>query len=337
MKLLLALALLAPFSVSAQIGHSGAHNWQVKPSEKGIEFHFGEELVTTYNFGEGVVKPYFYPLIGPTGENITRHYPMKEGVPHEESDHVHHRGLWFGLGKVNGVDFWHEPGSKKEKIVYGIMRHKGMNGVQLKGADQSATIQTRSEWVSSAAPDTILCEDARTIRLAKQEDGSLLIDFDIEILANQGDVEIKDDKEGSLAIRVQPTLRLDPPKKAEGETVNVGTILNSAGQKDKNVWGQRANWVDYSGTDSAGKPIGIAFFYHPTNFRAPSWWHARGYGLFACNPFGESHLSNDKETSKGDYTIKNGESLKIRYRLILHPGTAEAAKLDKAFTAYAAE
>ena len=77
-------------------------------------------------------------------------------------------------------------------------------------------------------------------------------------------------------------------------------------------------FVDYSGTLD-GKPVGIAIFDHPRNPKHPTFWHARDYGLFAANPFGEHDFLRDK-TRDGSETLRPGESLRFRFRVLIHPG-----------------
>ncbi|MHB1560708.1 MAG: DUF6807 family protein, partial [Isosphaeraceae bacterium] len=85
-------------------------------SDGGVRFHpAGSDLevtlegrpFTTYRTSPGP-KPYFSPLVGPTGDSFTRAYPMIPDVPGEDHDHPHHRGCWFTYGEVDGVDFWSE-------------------------------------------------------------------------------------------------------------------------------------------------------------------------------------------------------------------------------------
>ncbi len=330
---LLAAAVIAP-AADAQVTIGSGSNlssggWTVTGTDP-IELRWGGELVTAYQTGEKEPKPYFYPLIGPTGENVTRHWPMKDGVEGEETDHVHHRSLWFGLGKVNGYDFWHEPASKKpEGHRYGKTVHTGLKGISIKGSENAVTFKTTDDWVGF--DDGIkLCQDQRTFRLERREDGSLVLDATIVIEASEGDVEIVDDKEGALAMRVMPTLRL------EGAHAK-GGILNSNGETGKDVWGKRATWVDYDGVDSQGRELGIAIFDHPTSFRHPSWWHARHYGLFAVNPFGQGNFEKGAAKDAGNHTIKHGDSLTLRYRVLIHPGKADADKLNAEFAKFSAE
>lgn len=326
------VAIAGPFSAPAQVSiGSGSKissgGWTVTGTDP-IEIRWAGELVTAYQTGKDEPKPYFYPLIGPTGENVTRHWPMKDGVEGEETDHIHHRSLWFGLGKVNGYDFWHEPASKnKQDKKFGKTVHTGMNGMQISGKDQSITFKTTSDWVGFEDGIKIL-QDKRTFRLQHRDDGSLVIDATFVLEASEGDVNIVDDKEGAFAMRVMPTLRL------EGEHAK-GGILNNNGDEGKAAWGKRAKWVDYDGVDTQGKELGVAIFDHPTSFRHPSWWHARHYGLFAVNPFGQGNFEKEAAEDAGNYTIKHGDSITLKYRVLIHPGKADADKLNAEYEQFA--
>src|SRR5438067_5094501 len=64
---------------------------------------------TSYNYGADQIRPFFFPLLGPTGVAMTRNYPMIGGVAGESADHPHHRSLYVAFGDVNGVDVWSEP------------------------------------------------------------------------------------------------------------------------------------------------------------------------------------------------------------------------------------
>ena len=111
-------------------------------------------------------------------------------------------------------------------------------------------------------------------------------------------------------------------------------MLNSEGKTgEKEIWGKRADWVDYSGT-VAGEALGIAIFDNPGNIKHPTYWHAREYGLFAVNPFGEHDFYNDP-TRDGSVTIQAGESLTLRYRGLIHQGDASEAKIANKYEDYA--
>ena len=84
-----------------------------------------------------------------------------------------------------------------------------------------------------------------------------------------------------------------------------------------------------------GKPVTIAILNHPSSFRYPTHWHVRTYGLFAANPWGLHDFTAGKERS--DYTMKKGDSFKLRYRVIFHKGTDKDGKIADAFASYVKE
>jgi hypothetical protein len=67
----------------------------------------------------------------------------------------------------------------------------------------------------------------------------------------------------------------------------------------------------------------------------PSYWHARGYGLFAVNPLGVKVFSNGK--SELNYTLKKGEKLTFRYRTIIADRGLGKDELDQAQAKFAQE
>jgi len=322
------LLLWTPVIADSQVIGSTGGGWTISGTDP-VEISFGGKMITAYHPGYEAGKPYFYPIIGPTGENMTRHWPMKKGEKDEETNDIHHRGMWYGLGRVNGFDFWHSSGDETVKDnAFGIIRHRGMTGVMIKGP--TITITTKSDWVEASNPEHRICSDRREFTLFYREDGSLVIDLMLMLNADAGDVTISDGEEGAWAIRLPPTLAL----KGKGAT---GHILSSEGLADGETRGKRAAWVDYSGKDPAGNPAGIALLDHPSNFRHPTWWNVREDGLFTANPFGQGSFEEETPDNAGDHLIPNGESLKFRYRAIFHRGDPEAAGIAKAFELFSSK
>jgi len=142
---------------------------------------------------------------------------------------------------------------------------------------------------------------------------------------------MKDNKEGMIAIRVARQLELPSKdevimtdaqgnpttvKKMSNEGVS-GSYRSSEGVKDDAVWSTRAKWMDLNGTIGNEK-IAIVICDHPKNQSYPTYWHARGYGLFAANPLGWSVFTKGKETL--NYEIPAGKSSVFRYRFIINSG-----------------
>jgi sugar phosphate isomerase/epimerase len=291
-------------------------NSGVKITEKQdkLRVDINGKLFTQYCYKD-VPRPYFYPVIGPTGEPVIRHWPMKEGKD-EAKDHVHHRSLWYTHGEINGHDFWGE-GSRSGKIVHDEF-------LKVDSGQDAGVIKSRNKYV--AKDDTVVCTDTRTHRFHNSEEGRLM-DFEITIHASHGKVVMGDTKEGSMAIRLAPTMRL------KGK-VGKGHIVNSEGHRDDETWGKRAAWCDYYGPVD-GEIVGVAIFDHPDNPRHPTWWHVRNYGLFAANPFG-IHNFERKPKGVGDITIPAGESLTFKYRFYFHRGNTERADVAEYYRDYAA-
>jgi hypothetical protein len=83
--------------------------------------------------------------------------------------------------------------------------------------------------------------------------------------------------------------------------------------------------------------IGVALLEHPSNFRHPTWWHARDYGLLSANPFGRHDFEKLKDQpNAGDHVIPAGGELLLCYRLVFHRGDERSAGIAAEFAAYAA-
>jgi hypothetical protein len=154
-----------------------------------------------------------------------------------------------------------------------------------------------------------------------------MIDFEIAIHASNGDVTLGDTKEGSMAIRLAPTMQM------EGKVAQ-GHIVNSEGQRDKDVWGKRAVWCDCCGPVN-GQVVGVAIFDHPQNPKHPTWWHVRAYGLFAANPFGV-HDFEGKPAGTGNIVVPAGQSLTFKYRFYFHKGDEKQGQVAEHYREYAA-
>ena len=221
-------------------------------------------------------KPIIYPLVGPGGQRLTRDFPMKEAGPNEKSDHDHHRSFWLTHGDVNGVDFWLDD-DHCGKIVH-------RSGSATTAEDGSVVIQTENDW---NGPDGArILSDVRRYTF-RSEAGRRIIDCDFLLKASDGDVNFGDTKEGSFGLRVAGTMKADAKLG--------GIVTNAEGAHDKDAWGVKSAWVDYSGPVD-DETVGITIHDHPDSFGYPCRWHVRTYGLFAANPFGVHHFIGGDKT-----------------------------------------
>jgi len=303
---------------------------QVKIAQPGsdrISVEIDGKPFTDFWIGPATNKPYLHPLRTASGIVVTRGYPMLPDVPGEAHDHPHHRGLWFTHGDVNGYDFWanedSQPGAGKGKGKVVLKRVE-----KLTSGKKAGSIEASFEWQIPGG-QTLLRESRKMTFYADPQ--FRIIDFDMT-LSPETTVTFGDTKEGMFAMRLAAALEEEQPKDIAAPK-RTGKMINAQGKSgEKNVWGKRSEWVDYSGQID-GQPVGVAILDYPGNPRTPTYWHARAYGLFACNIFGVHDFENDK-TRDGSLTIQPGQPLRFRYRVLIHPGNSVSAGIRDQYDRY---
>lgn len=320
-KTSLALAVGAVLTCGSLCAQSAASKDGVRLTELAdrVRVEINGQLFTEYVFKD-VPRPFLYPLLGPGDLPMTRNYPMKE-VAGEDKDHKHHRSLWFTHGAVNGHDFW------AEAKDFGKIVHDGF--AQVTSSKDSGVIRSKNKWVASDGK--VICTDELTIRIYNRPANERLLDYEITIHASNGELTFGDTKEGSMAIRLNETMRLKPNKENTGKPT--GHIVNSEGVRDGATWGKRAAWCDYYGLVE-GKILGVAMFDHPQNPQHPTWWHVRDYGLFAANPFGKHDFESLPDKAAGNLVVPAGKSVTFRYRFYIHEGDEKQAKVADRYAEY---
>jgi len=328
MRKLFVTSLLAitfgPGIAFGQIGYAEG-SWQMVPAKNRIDLMHNGQLITSYHVSSKTARPYFHPIIGPTGIGVTRSYPMDDRVAEEEHDHVQHRSLWFGHRRVNGIDFWSENAGDGRQV------HTAIEAVLIK--PKSITLKMSNDWMTAGGHKVL--QDAREYRLARTQNGSIVIDFQITLQATQGPVVFGETEEAALGLRMAHWMRL--VKKDRKTPQKTAAVINSENVWGREVWGKRAKWIDYFATDPNGRVVGIALMDHPSNLRHPTWWHARDYGLVAANAFGQSHFETGAPPGAGDFSLEKNGELTLRWRVMVHPGTPRDADVEAAYRDYVAE
>jgi len=306
--------------------HGGQHKELVDLQRHGyqVDIAVGGRPFTTYYFDPAVAKPYLFPLRSARGSIVTRSFPMLTNIVGEERDEPHQRAMFFAHGSINGFDFWGEAAFPKwSNHSSGTFGRTGFRELaHMTGGSDSGKLRVTFDLVK---PDGgKIAEETQAYTFSGDEQ-SRTVDCEFTISATEGIVEMGDTKEGTFAIRVAKALDSPP-----------GHMVNSIGATgEKGIWGKQADWVDYYG-NVGGEDVGIAVFDHPDNLRHPTYWHARGYGLIAANPFGLREFTHDRRAD-GSYSIPAGGSLTLRYRVLIHHGGYEEARLADAYREYVAE
>lgn len=295
---------------------------------------------TSYIWPTEVKKPVLYPLVDGNGITITRGYPM-DPRPGERTDHPHHVGLWFNYSNVNGFDFWNNsdaiPAARRPKM--GSIVFKKI--VSSSSGKNRGELTTESTWVTGAG-EPIINETTQFV-FSRLPDGTRVIDRTATLHA-LAKVVFNDDKDGLLGLRVanwleSPTAKGGEFRDASGAVTKVasaspgasGVYLTSEGVKGDAAWGTRGKWCALTG-HTGDHTDTIAIFDFPKNPGYPTYWHARGYGLFAANPLGRDNF--DRSQPAFNYTLEKGQTAVFRYRVAIYTHAATPAELNRESAAF---
>ncbi len=255
---------------------------------------------TSYIFAENEKYPFFYPVNGPSGAGVTS---MRNGT------YPHHSSLFFGCDRVNGGNYWQE-GLERGRIISlreDIVENDGPRVV----------IENECIWSRPGAVSPV--KDLRKITITAPSKELFQIDFEVtmEMLI---DVTIEKTNHSLFSGRMDPALAV----------TNGGTMINAEGATgEKGTFGKASPWIDCYGK-RGDKIEGMAIMQHPTNNWYPSPWFTRDYGFFSPTPM--YWPADDKAT-----VLKKGETIKLKYRVLVHSGTHETAKIAEEFKKYAAQ
>jgi hypothetical protein len=340
MRITILGALVLPLLMS---GAPDEARVQVTPNEaqRRVDVTVDGKPFTSYIWPTTLKKPVLYPLRSAKGTIVTRGFPL-EPRKGERIDHPHHVGLWLNHGDVNGLDFWNNSDAIPVKQVpkMGTIVHRKI--VEAKSGD-SGELAVEADWINFNKKP-ILHE--RTQFVFSGTADSRVIDRITTLTAGDEKVVFKDNKEAFIGMRVargleqpsdHPEIFLDASAKPATTPVVdnagvTGEYVSSEGLKGDAVWGTRGRWTLLSGTVD-NEPVTLAILDNPSNPGFPTYWHARGYGLFAANPLGESVFTNGKKSL--DFTLEPGKSATFRYRVLILSGKATPQEIDKRYKAFA--
>ena len=265
-----------------------------------IEIKVNGKLFTNYIISEYEKYPFFYPVNGPSNASVTS---MRN------ADYPHHSSLFFGCDRVNGGNYWQE-GLERGQII-------SLRADIIETGNEKAVIENECIWRRPGADAPI--KDKRIITISAPSKEKTQIDFDItmEMLM---DVTIEKTNHSLFSGRIDPDLAV----------TNGGTMINAEGERgEKETFGKRSSWMDYHG-ERQGKVEGMAIMQHPSNEWYPAPWFTRDYGFFSPTPM--YWPENDKNT-----ILKKGETIQLRYRVLVHSGDHIEAGIAGEFEKYKSE
>src|SRR6202051_1262047 len=292
--------------------------------ERRVDVRIDGQPFTAYIWPSTLKKPVLYPLRTAKGTIVTRGYPLEQRSG-ERIDHPHHAGLWFNYENVNGIDFWNNSDAIKAENAPKMGTILQRKIVSAKNGAQQGELDVETDWVTFDKK-TLLNE--RTHFVFRGGPGWRSVDRLTTLQALDTKGNFKDEKDGVLGLRVLRALEVPSDKPeiytdASGRPTTVakldntgvnGTYLTSEGKKGAAAWGTRGRWCNLSGL-VANEPVTITILDHPSNPGFPTYWHARGYGLFAANPLGQKIFSNGKEEL--NLSLAPHATATFRYRILI--------------------
>lgn len=271
----------------------------VKTGDK-IDVTIDNLFFTSYVFADNEKYPFFYPVNGPSGASVTS---MRNGT------YPHHSSLFFGCDKVNGGNYWQE-GLERGRIVSlreDIIENNGPRVV----------IENECIWSRPGAVSPI--KDIRRIIISAPSKEIFCIDFEVTMEMLE-DVVIEKTNHSLFSGRMDPALAV----------VNGGTMINAEGARgEKETFGKASAWIDFYG-NRGNQTEGMAILQHPSNKWYPSPWFTRDYGFFSPTPM--EWPSDGKAT-----VLKKNEKINLKYRVLVHSGTHETARIGEQFKKYTTE
>jgi hypothetical protein len=295
--------------------------------DKKIDVLIGGKPFTSFLYPDSLEKPVLYPIISANGARVTRSFPLdkRDGDP---TDHPHHIGIWFNYENLNGLDFWNNsyaiPANKKSQ--YGWIKTDKV--LETKNGT-TGSLTYHANWTNQA--NEVILEETTRFEFSGTA-GQRIIDRTTTLKANM-EAKFTDAKDGMLGMRLAHELQI-PTKEdqkfaddkgivtvVKGGTDKLanGNYLTSEGKEGDAAWSTRGVWCMVYGK-MGNDMVSIGIVDHPKNPNYPTFWHARGYGLFAANPLGEKIFTNGK--SEKNLTLKKGESVTFKYRIVVNDGNS---------------
>lgn len=263
-----------------------------------INVTIDDRFFTSYIFSEDEKYPFFFPVNGPlTGSSVTS---MRNG------EYPHHSSLFFGCDMVNGGNYWQE-GLERGRII-------SVNAQILKQGGDTVIITDECIWSRPGAVSPV--KDTRTIIITTPSEGMIRIDFEIAMEMLTG-VNILKTNHSLFSVRMAADLSIRYG----------GTMINAEGLKsEKDTFGKESGWIDYYGS-RGDVTEGLAIMQHPSNPWYPAPWFTRDYGFMSPTPMYWPENGTN-------IFMKKGTVLNLRYRILVHSGDHNEAKIAEEFEIY---
>jgi len=310
--------LLTLFAAGLLTAGAAETNFFWKTNATSVALWSGEKVVWQFNFDPATAnKPHFHPLALPGGEPLTAFSPP---------DHPWHYGLWFSWKFINGVNYWEY--DAKTKLTAGTTSWQ-VEKIETH-ADFSARIELALNYHPRESNQPLLTEHRVIAISTPAADGSYFMDWQLAFQA--GDENLKFDR---------TPLPGEPGGKIFGGYAGLAlrfakgfSDCRVAGTEDIGEFTNERYHFTSKGADYNGKfgerEVGVAMLDHPANPRYPGRWYA------AVSPKKPFCFFNAAWLQLKPYELPAHEKLMLQYRVVIHPGRWDSAKLVAEETKFAA-
>lgn len=275
----------------------------------------GEQVVWRFNYAADQNKAYFHPVALPGGPTLTWDRPP---------DHVWHHALWFSWKYINKVNYWEinrRTGKPAGRTVWSDVEVE-------RRPDFSARIAMDLAFVN---PDGVeVMTGQRTVEVSPPEDnGRYHLDWTCGFTAGEKDVKLdRTPVPGEPGGRTWGGYAGLSVRFAKGLADRAAVTTDGPAPFEKGFYRGKAAAMDYNGT-LEDRPVGIAMCDHPSNLNHPTPWYA-----IASRPM--SYFSPAVICFQ-PHTLPAGQSMTLRYRVIVHPGRWDAKRLEREQQQYVKE
>ncbi|MBI5394594.1 MAG: PmoA family protein [Verrucomicrobia bacterium] len=241
---------------------------------------------------------YVHPIHDLDGVLLTDDFPK---------DHYHHRGLFWTWPNVKS------PSMEKALDLWGLagMGQRFHRALGREVGPVFARLGVSTGWYVG---ERKIVDETAWLTVFRADETGRAMDVDLTLEATKEPVTIGGrEKKGYGGF----TLRFAP----RTETV----LWTPNGKLPKDADHDHFPWADLSAKLAGGTGVsGAAIFDHAQNPGFPNTWCLRHYGVISPTYPGE-----------GTHEIKPGQPLRLRYRVWIHRGDAQAGKVSAAYAAFA--
>lgn len=241
-------------------------------------------------------RPYLHPIMAPDGAGeLTQFSP---------GHHKHQTGLYWGMTRVNGRDFFHHPGGDYWRRVEAEVEEAS-----------GERVKWRTVYQMLDESGGVLLTETQSWSMEIDADGQAVLDLEWKGKAGEVDVTISEYKYGGLFLRMP------------WEKGTHAHVMTAARDRDQKAEGKRAMWLDV-GMEIEGRDdeAHIAIFDHPKNDGFPNAW--RVDGQFGVGP---------SRARQGDWTIGAGTEKSFRHRLVVYTGEATDKEITEQWSAWSGQ